>query len=108
NTALTRNTHYTAVEGSTKITLHPAYLDTLNVGTHTLRVNFRDGTDATATFTVVENTNLPQNQNDNPNASVMDADEKNLMTEDNENSQIKQRESFVSGWLRWLFNLFKL
>ena len=97
NTALTRNTHYTAVEGSTQITLHPVYLDTLNVGTHILRVNFRDGTYATATFTVVEN------------AGVMDADKKDIITEDNvnENSQ-KQREGFVSRWLRWLFNLFKL
>jgi hypothetical protein len=52
STTLTLNRDYTAVEGSTRISLLPAYLDTLNVGTHTLRVNFKDNTYATASFTV--------------------------------------------------------
>ena len=52
NSALTRDKDYKAENGSTKITLLPAYLDTLNAGTYTLRVNFKDSTYATISFTV--------------------------------------------------------
>ena len=51
---LTRNTQYTAENSSTKITLLPAYLDTLTAGTHSLRVGFKDNTSATVQFTVAQ------------------------------------------------------
>ena len=54
DTTLTLNTHYTALEGSTMITLLPAYLDALNAGTYTMRVNFNGGAHATVSFTVAE------------------------------------------------------
>ena len=44
-------TNYTAEEGSTKITLTPAYLETLNVGSHSIVVVSTDGT-ASTNFTV--------------------------------------------------------
>ena len=52
NNTLTRNTQYTVENSSTKITLLPAYLDTLAAGTHTLRVGFKDNTSSTVQFTV--------------------------------------------------------
>jgi len=50
---LTRETHYTAENSSTKITLLPDYLNTLKAGEHTLTVGFKDGASTTAAFTVV-------------------------------------------------------
>ncbi len=43
--------NYDAREGSTIVTLHPDYLDTLAVGTHQIRILFTDGY-SDATFTV--------------------------------------------------------
>ena len=96
NAALTLDRDYTAVESSIKITLLPAYLDTLTAGTHTLRVNFKDNTYATTTFTVaaaVVEGQKPENPNtgaDIPFEDVKDSDwfvngvmyayEKGLMT----------------------------
>lgn len=95
NSILTRDTQYTAAEGSTRITLIPAYLDTLNAGTYTLRVNFKDDAFATATFTIVEtppktdvpsaDTGLPVpfedvKENDWFLSGVMYAYQNNLMT----------------------------
>ena len=44
-------TNYTAVSGSTKVTLTAAYLETLSVGSHTMDVVSNDGT-ASTSFTV--------------------------------------------------------
>ena len=46
------SSHYTAAEGSLRLTLKAAYLQTLSVGTHTLTVRFTDGT-VSHTFTVL-------------------------------------------------------
>ena len=46
--------NYTSKEGSTIITLKQAYVDTLAVGKHTLKVTFADGGVATANFTVAK------------------------------------------------------
>ena len=43
--------NYTAVEGSTKITLAPAYLETLSVGSHSIKIVSSDGS-ASTSFTV--------------------------------------------------------
>jgi len=45
------DTHYTAVSGSTVVTLKKSYLDTLSLGKHTLTVVYLDG-EASCTFTV--------------------------------------------------------
>ena len=76
-TTLTRNTQYTAVESSTKITLIPVYLDTLSIGTYTLRVNFTDSTYATATFTIAESEAQPEPEPEplvNPFADISEDD----------------------------------
>jgi len=52
NTALVRDRDYKAEDGSTRITLLPAYLDTLKAGTYTLSIGFKDGTSAAVNFTV--------------------------------------------------------
>ena len=52
NTLLTRDRDYRAEEGSTKITLLPSYLDTLEEGAHTLTVDINDNTSVTSQFTV--------------------------------------------------------
>ena len=44
--------NYTAVSGSTRLTLKSSWLDTLNKGTHTLRFHYTDGVSVTATFYV--------------------------------------------------------
>ena len=51
--AVERDKDYTATEGSVKVNLMPAYLDTLPAGEHTVTATFDDGT-ATAKFTVAE------------------------------------------------------
>lgn len=44
--------HYDAYSGSTVIELKEEYLDTLDVGEHTLKVAFNNGESATTTFTI--------------------------------------------------------
>ena len=62
NSRLTRDRDYTATDGSTKITLLPAFLDTLEAGSHTITVSFKDNTRATATFTVAAKEDQPDEQ----------------------------------------------
>ena len=45
--------NYTAAAGSVELTLNPAYLETLAVGSHTIKAEFKDGI-ATAAFAVKE------------------------------------------------------
>jgi hypothetical protein len=42
----------TVREGSTIVTVQPAFLETLSVGTHTLTLHFLDGKDITVSFTI--------------------------------------------------------
>lgn len=49
---------FTAENGSTKVALLPAYLETLSVGKHILRVNFTDGY-AETSFTIAATSNIP-------------------------------------------------
>jgi uncharacterized repeat protein (TIGR02543 family) len=54
NITIVGDKDYKAEESSTKITLFPEYLDTLESGTHILTVSFRDGTHTTSNFTVTD------------------------------------------------------
>ena len=76
---ITRDKEYTAVESSTRITLLPAYLDSLKVGNYAMTVNFRDGTYASATFTVVERKEQAIPETQNPGAE--NPDEQNQVTD---------------------------
>jgi len=51
---LTNDTYFKAESGSIKITLFADYLDTLETGTHTLTVGFKDSTSVTAQFTITD------------------------------------------------------
>ena len=51
--------NYTSESGSTIITLKKAYVDTLAVGEHTLKVVFNDGGEAITNFTIVKVINNP-------------------------------------------------
>ena len=53
NVEITENTQYTKDSGSTKITLLGTYLETLDLGSHTLKLTYSDGPTPTATFNVV-------------------------------------------------------
>ena len=47
------SSNYDSSEGSSVVTLKQSYIDTLSVGTHTLKVVFNDGGVATTTFTIL-------------------------------------------------------
>jgi hypothetical protein len=53
----TAGSAYDLSAGSTVVTIRPQFLDTLNVGTHTLKATFLDGTTAETTFEVKAATN---------------------------------------------------
>lgn len=67
--ALVDSKNYTSKSGSTIVTLTDAYLKTLSVGKHTLKVAFTDGGNATTKFKVAkkaeENNNGNSNNNEN-------------------------------------------
>lgn len=48
--------NYTVTEGSTVLTLHPAYLDSLADGTHPLTLAYKNGTSAQTQFTIQKTT----------------------------------------------------
>lgn len=52
NIIMTRDIHYKAENGSTKITVYADYLDTLSFGKHTLTIRFSDGVTVSADFTI--------------------------------------------------------
>ena len=66
---------YTAVSGSTVITLKPEYLETLSVGTHTLTVQYTDG-EASCEFTIAEK---PAEGTDNDTQTPETGDNSNMM-----------------------------
>ena len=66
---LVDDANYTSESGSTIIIFNKAYVDTLSVGEHTLRVAFSDGGEATTTFTIAkkaEENNNNENNNNTP------------------------------------------
>ena len=64
---LVNEANYTSESGSTIITFNKAYVDTLSVGEHTLRVAFTDGGEATTTFTIAKKAEENNNNNNNEN-----------------------------------------
>ena len=79
---LVDNNNYTSKSGSTIITLKDAYLKTLSVGEHTLKVAFTDGGKATTKFEIAKkveenNNNNNNNKNDNNNNNNNDNSNKN-------------------------------
>lgn len=66
--------NYTAVSGSTVITLKPEYLETLSVGAHTLTVQYTDG-EASCEFTIVKK---PAEGTDNDTQTPETGDNNNM------------------------------
>ena len=64
---LVDDANYTSESGSTIIIFNKAYVDTLSVGEHTLRVAFSDGGEATTTFTIAKKAEENNNNNNNEN-----------------------------------------
>lgn len=52
NNELVHPGNYTVSSGSTILTLHPAYLESLSGGTHTVKLAYSDGTSAETQFTI--------------------------------------------------------
>ena len=77
---LVDDANYTSESGSTIIIFNKAYVDTLSVGEHTLRVAFSDGGEATTTFTIAkkaeENNNNNNNENNNNTPSQTENEDK--------------------------------
>lgn len=74
---LVRGTDYTAVAGSTKITLLPAYLSTLAADQHTIAINYTDGATSTTSFAVAKGSENGDGSTagDNPTSSNDPSDE---------------------------------
>lgn len=85
---LVNEENYTSEEGSTIITLKQAYVDTLAVGQHTLKVVFADEGEATANFTVAKVVEKPTPDED----STVDADNDNTNTENKEQDKEENNE----------------
>ena len=61
--------YYSAVSGSTKVTMKASYLSTLDEGTHTLTIVSTDGK-ASTTFTITKNNTSPNPRYNIPNTGV--------------------------------------
>ena len=83
---LVDDANYTSESGSTIIIFNKAYVDTLSVGEHTLKVAFTDGGEAETTFTIArkaENNN--NNENNNENKTPSKPDDKEEMKDNGSN-----------------------
>ena len=79
--------NYTVKEGSTIITLKKEYVNTLSVGTHTLKITFSDGGEVITKFSVLEALNGNNNNNNNNNNG------NNNSSKDNNNDNNNNDES---------------
>ena len=89
---LVDNNNYTSKSGSTIITLKDAYLKTLSVGEHTLKVAFTDGGETTTKFVIAKKVeenkdNDNNNNNNNDNSDKNDNIDNNTSNTENENKE---------------------
>ena len=86
---LVDNNNYTSKSGSTIITLKDAYLKTLSVGEHTLKVAFTDGGEATTKFEIAKKIeeNKDNNNNNNDNSDNNDNIDNTTSNTENENKE---------------------
>ena len=81
------NNNYTSKSGSTIISLKDAYLKTLSVGEHTLKVTFADGGETTTKFTIKEQQKIEENNKDT------EKEEQQENTNKNSNTSLESKES---------------
>ena len=104
---LVDNNNYTSKSGSTIITLKDAYLKTLSVGEHTLKVTFTDGGEATTKFEIAKkveenkdnnSNNNNSNKNDNNNNNNNDnSDNNDNIDNTTSNTENENKEEIVSN-----------
>ena len=75
--------NYQVTKGSTVLTIFKEYLNTLSLGTHNIKITFKDNKYVTTTLTIKqkENEDIPD---DKPNTNI---EENNTTVEDNNNTQ---------------------
>ncbi len=97
---LVDSSNYTSESGSTIIIFNKAYVDTLSVGEHTLRVAFSDGGEATTTFTIARkaednNNNEDNNENNNENNTPSKPENKEEMKDKDNGSNPKTGDNII-------------
>ena len=80
---LVDNNNYTSKSGSTIITLKDAYLKTLSVEEHTLKVAFTDGGETTTKFVIAKK--VEENKDNNSNNNNSNKNDNNNDNKDNSN-----------------------
>ena len=104
---LVDNNNYTSKSGSTIITLKDAYLKTLSVGEHTLKVAFTDSGEATTKFEIAKkveenkdnnSNNNNSNKNDNNNNNNNDnSDNNDNIDNTTSNTENENKEEIISN-----------
>ena len=96
---LVDNSNYTSKSGSTIITLKDAYLKTLSVGEHTLKVTFTDGGEAATKFAIAKKVEENENKdNNNNNKNDNNNNNKNDNIDNNtSNTESKNKEENISN-----------
>ena len=96
---LVDNSNYTSKSGSTIITLKDAYLKTLSVGKHTLKVTFTDGGEAATKFVIAKKVEENENKdNNNNNKNDNNNNNKNDNIDNNtSNTESKNKEENISN-----------
>ena len=101
---LVDNNNYTSKSGSTIITLKDAYLKTLSVGEHTLKVAFTDGGEATTKFEIAkkieenkDNDNNDNNDNNNNNNNNDNSNKNDNIDNTTSNTENENKEETISN-----------
>ena len=103
---LVDDNNYTSKSGSTIITLKDAYLKTLSVGEHTLKVAFTDGGEATTKFEIAKkieenkdnnNNNNNNNDNNNNNNNNDNSDNNDSIDNTTSNTENKNKEENIAN-----------
>ena len=98
--------NYTVKEGSTIVTFKTAYLETLSVGTHTVTINYKDGSDVDHQLTILKNVDVDTNtdtkdeddtESDNADVPVVNNSAENIQT-DQTSSPSTGDSSSVGMW----------
>lgn len=80
------NNNYTSKSGSTIITLKDAYLKTLSVGEHTLKVTFSDSGEAITKFTIKEKQQNIKSEDNKNTENEMQSESNNIIKNEKNNN----------------------
>ena len=90
--------NYTVKEGSTIVTFKTEYLETLSVGTHTVTINYKDGSDVDHQLTILKNMDV-DTDTDTKDEADTESDNADIPVVDGsaENNQADQTSSPSTG-----------